>query len=243
MGDFRFGEILTNTVVLSIYNTLLCFVLAVMLALLLNSLRSEKIKKFTQTITYIPHFISVVVLVSMFQQIFNPINGLYGTLHRLFGGTGYPEDFRGLAGAFRHIYVLTTLWQQLGWQTIIYTSALSSVDPGQHEAAIIDGATRWQRLRYIDWPGLVPTACTMLILNFGNIMSVGFEKVYLLQGVLNRETSEVISTYVYKVGMGSGADFSYGAAIGLFNSVVNCALLIFVNWLTKKLSADEMGLF
>ena len=243
LSDFRFGEILRNTVIVSMYNVIVTFILAVGLALLLNTLRSEKFKKFTQTNTYIPHFISVVVIVSMFNQIFSPVSGLYGSLYRLFGGQGYPNDFRATAEAFRHIYVWTGVWQQLGWQTIIYTAALSSVSPDHHEAAMIDGATRWQRVLHVDLPAILPTACTMLILRCGQVMSVGFEKAYLLQNTLNLTTSEIISTYVYKVGMGTGGDFSYGAAVGLFNSVVNCAILIFVNWLSKKLSSDEVGLF
>ena len=131
----------------------------------------------------------------------------------------------------------------MGWQTIIFTAALSAVSPDHHEAAMIDGATRWQRVWYVDLPAILPTACTMLIMKCGHVMTVGFEKTYLLQNDLNLTKSEVISTYVYKTAMGTGGDFSYAAAIGLFNSVINCALLIFVNWLSKKLTSDEVGLF
>lgn len=243
LTSYNFKVILSNTVILSFYSVIVTFVLAVTLALLLNMLRSERFKRFAQTITYIPHFISVVVIVSMFNQLFSPVSGLYATLFWLFGGKGYPADFRATASAFRHIYVWTGVWQQLGWQTIIYTAALSSVSPEHHEAAMIDGATRWQRVIHVDLPAILPTACTMLILRCGSVMTVGFEKAYLMQNTLNLTTSEIISTYVYKVGMGGGGDFSYGAAIGLFNSVVNCAILIFVNWLSKRLSSDEVGLF
>jgi len=243
LTNYEFQEILTNTVVLSFYQLIVSFVLSVLLALMFNTVRNEKFRKTVQTITYVPHFISVVVVVAMFNQLFSPVSGLYGTIYRLFGGEGYPYDFRSMASAFRHIYVGTAIWQQVGWQTIIYTAALAAVSPDNHEAAMIDGATRWQRVWYVDLPAILPTACTMLIMQCGRVMTVGFEKTYLLQNTLNLTTSEVISTYVYKVAMGTGGDFSYAAAVGLFNSVVNCILLIFVNWLSKKLTSDEVGLF
>lgn len=243
LSNYQFQEIFGNTVILSLYSVIVSFVLAVSLALLLNTVTNEKFKKFTQTITYIPHFISVVVIVSMLNQILSPVSGLYGTLYRAFGGSGYPEDIRALASSFRHLYVWSGIWQQLGWQTIIYMAALSSVSHDHHEAAMIDGANRWQRVLHVDLPAILPTACIMLILRCGSVMSVGFEKVFLMQNSLNLTTSEIISTYVYKVGMGTGSDFSYGAAIDLFNSVINCAILIFVNWISKKLSSDEVSLF
>lgn len=243
LTNFRFKEILSNTVALSFYQLLVQFSLSLVLALMFNTIRSPKFKKTVQTITYVPHFISVVVIVAIFNQLFNPISGLYGTLYRLLGIDGYPEDFRAIASSFRHIYVWTGVWQQVGWQTIIFTAALSAVSPDHHEAAMIDGATRWQRVWYVDLPAILPTACTMLIMKCGHVMTVGFEKTYLLQNDLNLTKSEVISTYVYKTAMGTGGDFSYAAAIGLFNSVINCALLIFVNWLSKKLTSDEVGLF
>ena len=225
------------------YSMIVHFVLAVTFALLLNTIRNEKFKKFTQTVTYIPHFISVVVIVAIFNQVFSPINGLYGYFFRMFGGKGYPYDFRGMADAFRNIYVWTGVWQELGWETIIYTAALSSVSNDLHEAAMIDGASRWKRVLHVDLPTILPTACTMLILKSGHVMTVGFEKVYLLQSQLNLQTSEVISTYVYKVGMGASSDFSFGTAIGLFNSVIDCIILVTVNWITKKLSENEVSLF
>lgn len=243
LSNYEFSEILTNTVAVSLYQVVISFVLSVLLALMFNTIRNEKFKKTVQTITYVPHFISVVIVVSMFNQLFNPVSGLYGALYRLLGGEGYPNDFRSAASAFRHIYVWTGIWQQIGWQTIIYTAALSSVSQDNHEAAMIDGATRWQRVWYVDLPAILPTACTMLIMKCGSVMSIGFEKTYLLQNTLNLKTSEVISTYVYKVAMGTGGDFSYASAIGLFNSVINCAMLIFVNWLSKRLTSDEVGLF
>jgi len=243
LTNYEFKEILTNTVALSFYQLIVDFVLSVGLALIFNTVRNEKFKKTVQTITYVPHFISVVVIVAMFNQLFSPVSGLYGAAYRLLGGDGYPNDFRSAASAFRHIYVWTGIWQQVGWETIIYTAALSSVSQDHHEAAMIDGATRWQRVWHVDLPAILPTACTMLIMKCGRVMGIGFEKTYLLQNTLNLTKSEVISTYVYKVAMGTGGDFSYAAAIGLFNSVINCALLIFVNWLSKKITSDEVGLF
>lgn len=243
LTSYNFKQIFSNTIILSLYSIAVTFPLPILLALFLNTIENEKFKKFVQTITYVPHFISLVVIVAIINQIFNPINGLYGTIYQLLGGEGYPYDFRGMASAFRHLYVWSEVWQSLGWNTIIYTAALGSVSPEHHEAAKIDGATRWQRIWHVDLPAIMPTACIMLILRFGSVMTVGFEKVYLMQSTLNLTVSEVISTYVYKVGMGSSSDFSYGTAVGLFNSVINCALLILVNYIVKKMSKDEVSLF
>ena len=243
INNYQFKNIMVNTLTVSAYSIIVHFSLAVIFALLINTIRNQKFKKSIQTITYIPHFISVVVLISMFNQFFSPICGIYGNAYRLLGGTGYPFDFRGTSSSFRHIYVWTGVWANLGWETIIYTAALSAVSPDLHEAAMIDGASRWKRVWNVDFPTILPTACTMLILKAGSIMSVGFEKTFLLQTDVNRSKSEVISTYVYKAGMSSQSDFSYGSAIGLFNSIIDCTLLVFVNWLSKKLSSDEVGLF
>jgi len=243
LTSYNFKQVFSNTLLLSLYDILVEFPLPVIVALLLNTVQNERFKKLTQNITYVPHFISIVVIVSIMNQIFSPVNGLYGTFYRLFGGNGYPFDFRGLAGSFRHMYVWSGVWQNLGWDTIIYLAALGSVSSEQHEAAMIDGATRWQRVLHVDLPALLPTACICLILRCGSVMSVGFEKVYLMQSTLNLTQSEVISTYVYKVGMGASSDFSYGTAIGLFNSVINCIVLVIVNFVSTKVSSDEVGLF
>ena len=243
LTNYNFKQVFGNTIILSLYSIAVTFPLPILLALFLNTIENEKFKKFVQTITYVPHFISIVVIVAIINQVFNPINGLYGTIYQLLGGEGYPYDFRGMASAFRHLYVWSEVWQDLGWNTIIYTAALGSVSPEHHEAAKIDGATRWQRIWHVDLPAIMPTACIMLILRFGSVMTVGFEKVYLMQSTLNLPVSEVISTYVYKVGMGSSSDFSYGTAVGLFNSIINCVLLILVNWIVKKMSHEEVSLF
>ena len=241
--SYNFKTIFTNTLAISLYQIIAGFPIPVIFALLINIIPNERFKKVTQTIAYMPHFLSVVVIVSIVNLLFSPVNGAYGVLFRLLGGSGYPVDFRGTASAFRHIYVWSDVWQNLGWDTIIYTAALASVSTDLHEAAMLDGATRWQRVLHVDLPAILPTVGIMLILRCGSVMTIGFEKVYLLQSSLNLPTSEVISTYVYKVGMGSSSDFSYASAIGIFNSVVNCILLVTVNWISRRISSDEVGLF
>ena len=243
MSNYEFGEIVWNTVSLAFYTICVSFPLPVIFALMLNAMRKEKFKKVVQTVAYMPHFIPTVVLVSIVNMVLSPVNGIYGNVFRLFGGQGYPWDFRALPESFQHLYVWSGVWQTLGWNTIIYTAALSGVSQELHEAAMIDGASRWQRLMNVDLPSILPTVCIMLILRFGSIMSIGFEKVYLLQSPLNGDVSEVISTYVYKVGMSSVKQFSFGSAVSLFNSVINCAMLYLVNWITDKLSNSEVGLF
>lgn len=238
-----FAKLFKNTMYISLYSLVVNFFLAVGMALLLNTCRNERFKKVTQSIAYMPHFISTVVIVSIMNQVLSPVNGLYGAVYRLIEGAGYPKDIRGLASSFRHLYVWSGVWQNLGWDTIIYTAALASVSQDHHEAAMIDGASRWKRLVHIDLPTILPTACTMLILRCGSLVSVGFEKAYLMQGDLNLQTAEVISTFVYKTAMGGSGQFSYSSAVGLFNSVINCTILIFVNWLSKRLSDDDVGVF
>lgn len=239
----QFGLIFKNTVVLSLYSMIASFPLPIVFALMLNAMESKRYKSVAQTVTYLPHFISMVVMVSILQMIFSPVSGIYGNVYRLFGGEGYPADFRGLATSFRHLYVWSGVWQQLGWNTIIYTSALSAVSQELHEAAMIDGASRLKRIRHIDLPAIMPTVCTLLILRFGSIIGVGFEKAYMLQSPLNLEVSEVISTYVFKYGMDSFRSFSYGTAVSLFNTAINLTLMFIVNKISKKISEDEISLF
>lgn len=243
LTNYNFKQVFTNTLALSFGSILLSFPLPIIFALLLNTVENERFKKFVQNVTYIPHFLSIMVLVSIMRQFFNPVSGIYGTAYRLLGGVGYPADFFGMPGAFRATYILSGIWQQLGWNTIIYMAALSAVSPEFHEAAIMDGASRWKRILYVDFPAIAPTVCTMLILRCGSVMSVGFEKAYLMQTSLNLSKSEIISTYVYKVALGTGTDFSYASAIGLFNSVINCILLVMVNMITKRMTSGEMNMF
>jgi putative aldouronate transport system permease protein len=186
-----------------------------------------------------PHFISTVVLVGMMLQIMNPHIGIIGAISRTLFKVSPPNLF-GSPTAFPHLYVWSGVWQHIGWNTIIYTAALSGVDVELHEAAKIDGANRFQSIIHIDLPALMPTITILLILNAGNIMAVGFEKVYLMQTSLNLRTSEIISTYVYKVSFVQGSDFSFAAAIGLFNSVINMALLTTVNTVSQKLGETSL---
>ena len=235
-NSFMFSRVIINTLRLSIYSLLLNMPLAIIMALAINAVRNLRYKKFVQTVTYMPHFISVVVLVGMIIQMFNPIMGMYGTIYRMFAGGGYPRDLLTQARTFPHFFVLSTTWQSLGWSTIIYIAALSNSDPELHEAAQIDGATRLKRIIHIDFPVLLPTISIMFVLTVGGIMNVGFERAFLLQNPTNLSYSEVISTYVFKVGMAMGGmNFSFAAAIGLFNSVINCALLLFANAFTRKI--------
>jgi len=243
LNDYRFKDIFMNTISLSVYNLVAGFPLPILFALVLNALRQEKYKKFVQTVSYMPHFISVMVLVSIVNMVFSPVNGIYGNLFRLFGGTGYPVDFRGAEAAFQHIYVWSGVWQEVGWSSIIYLSALSSVSSELHDAAQVDGASRFKRIIHVDIPAIMPTICIMLIMRCGSIVSVGYEKVFLLQTPLNQTVSEVISTYVYKEGLNSFKNFSYGTAVTLFNTVINLVLLITVNKITKKTTEDNVSLF
>jgi len=196
-----------------------------------------------QVISYMPHFISAAVFVSIIEMVLSPVVGIYGNIYRLFGGIGYPFDFRTSAAAFRHIYIWSGTWQQVGWQTVLYTSALSAVSMELHEAARIDGASRFKRILYVDVPAIMPTVSLMLIMRIGSLISIGFEKAYMLQNTLNIRTSEIISTYVYKKGMKDFRGFSYGAAVGLFNTVINVTLLLIANTISRKVSDDEVSLF
>ena len=242
--SFYFARTVGNTIRLSLYYLAVNFPLSIIFALMLNIVVNPKLKKAFQTITYMPHFISTVVLVGMLTQILNPVTGLYGNLYRKFIADNYPTDILSKASPFIHLYVWSGIWQNLGWNTIIYMAALSGVDPELHEAAQIDGATRLKRVIHIDLPVLLPTASIMLILNSGSIMSVGFEKAYLMQNSINAVYSEVISTYVYKTGLGGTTNqLSYAAAVGLFNNVINGILLLIVNGLSGKLSGGQNSLF
>ncbi len=243
IGSVKFKEVFSNTVILSLYSMVATFPLPIIFALMLNALRSDKYKRAAQTISYLPHFISTTVVVAILNMVLSPINGIYGNFFRLLGGTGYPKDFRTTAEAFRHLYVWSGVWKGLGWDSIIYVAALSGVSHELHEAAQLDGATRLKRMIHVDLPSILPTVCILLIMRCGSLVSVGFDKAYQMQTTTNLKTSEVISTYVFKVGMGSFKDFSYGAAVGLFNSAINLTLLLVVNRITKKMTENEVSLF
>lgn len=237
----QFRTVVPNTIWLSLYGLVAGFPLPIVLALALNVLRSKRYKMTVQMITYMPHFISTVVLVGMMIAIFNPRIGLYGIIYQAMSGGKAPRDLMGQASAFRHLYVWSGVWQNMGWSSIIYLAALSAVDTELHEAAQIDGASRFKRVIHVDLPAIMPTAIILLIMNTGNIMSIGFEKAYLMQNNLNKSTSEIISTYVYYIGMTSGTgDFSYATAINLFNSVINLALLVIVNTISRKVTETSL---
>lgn len=237
LGNPQSGSLIFNTLRLSVYGDIVGFPLAIAFALVLNELPSKRFKSVTQTVSYAPHFISTVVICSMITMFMRKDGGLINVIIGAFG-IG-PYDFLSKAEWFPSIYVWTNVWQGLGWSTIIYMSALSGINQEIHEAAMIDGASRLKRIWHINLPGILPTICILLILNMGGVMSVGFEKAFLLQNDLNSETSEIISTFTYKMGMQS-RQYSYSAAIGLFNSAVNLVLLLTTNAITRKLSDTSL---
>lgn len=235
-----FWTLIRNTVTVSLYSLLAGFPMPIILALALNSAGSKRLKNIVQTITYAPHFISTVVLVGMLNVFLAPRLGIVSQLLNLLGITSGPLMLLSEPGSFPHLYVWSGVWQGMGWGSIIYLAALSGVDPALHEAAVVDGANKFQRIWHVDLPSILPTIVTLLILNCGGILSVGFEKAFLMQNALNLETSEVISTYVYKVGL-LQSQYSFSAAVGLFNSIVNLILLLTVNKTAKKLG--QSGIF
>lgn len=234
----RFWPILKNTLVLSLYGLIAGFPLPIILALILNNVKNAKWKKFAQTITYMPHFISTVVLVGMLSLFFSPSFGFVNTILRALGGSG-KTYFMGNPEYFPHMYVWSGVWQSMGWGSIIYLAALAGVDPSLHESAKIDGANKLQRMLHIDIPCILPTIIILLIMNCGSIIGVGYEKVYLMQNGVNIEVSEVISTYVYKTGL-ENQQYSFSTAVGLLNNVVNFALLALVNKISDKLSGISL---
>lgn len=239
--SYKFPIIMKNTLTISLYSLAVSFPIPIIFALLLNAMLGQKYKKIIQTVTYIPYFISTVVMVGLIFQILNNRSGIYGSLYTMLTNKTAPNILAN-GKLFKHIYVWSGVWQTTGYSAIVYIAALAGVDQSLHEAAKIDGASRFQRLWYIDVQAILPTASIMLILAVGNIMNVGFEKVLLMQNNLNLNYSEIISTYVYKVGLASGInDFSLSTAISMFNSVINFILLIIANWGSKKLNGN--GIF
>ncbi len=239
-SSYQFERVVGNTLKISLYSLIAGFPMPILFSLMLNAMVSVRYKKFIQTVTYIPHFISTVVMVGMLIQFFNPRIGLFGVFYTLLTGQEAP-NLLGQPDAFSHLYVWSGIWQGLGWSSIIYMAALANADPELHEAAVIDGASRFKRIIYIDFPCILPTAIILLIVSTGSIMNVGFEKTFLMQNNLNRRASEVISTYVYQVGIGSSSlNFSYATAIGLFNSIINFILISLVNFISRKVSDQSL---
>ncbi len=244
LQNYQFKRVLRNTLILSFYSIIAGFPFPILFALALNTVNRKRFKKGVQTISYLPHFISTVVLVGIIKQVFHPTVGLLGYFSSLFG-LGTPADLFASATAFPHLYVWSGVWQGFGWSSVIYLANLTSVSPELHEAAQIDGATRFQRVIHIDFPALVPTIVIMLILRTGSIMTIGFEKDYLMQTDLNLRSSEIISTYVYKMSLGAGslgsrADYSYAAAVDLFNAIVNLMLISLVNGISKRVGENSL---
>lgn len=231
-------RIIRNTLLLGVYSLLWCFPFPIIFALALNEITRAKFKKFVQTVSYMPHFLSAVVVCGMLVSFLSPIRGIINTIIKMFGGQAI--NFLSSAGWFRTIYVASEVWQTLGWGAIVYLAAISNVDPQYYEAARLDGASRLRQIWSITLPCIAPTVATMLILRVGSVLEVGLEKVMLLYSPAIYETSDVIATYVYRQGLISG-NMSYASAIGLFSSVVNLVLLVAANYVSKKIS--DTGLF
>ncbi len=232
-----FLQLLGNTLSVSV-GTLLCsFPVPILLALLLNQLPSRRYKKVVQTVIYAPHFISTVVLVGIISLFFSPSSGIVNFIIQWMGGQ--PIHFMGEASWFRPLYIGSEIWQNAGWGSILYLAALASINPELHEAAVVDGASKFQRVLHVDLPGILPTIVVMFILNSGKVMSVGFEKAYLMQTSLNLSASEIIATYVYKRGL-LQAQFSFSTAVGLFESVTNLVLILTMNYVSRKVTDSSL---
>ncbi len=235
--SYYFTQLIGNTLGISLYSLVLGFPMPIILAMMMNEVGSKVFRRTVQTVTYAPHFISTVVIVGMLQLFLSPQSGF---INRIIESVGLPAvNFMYEAKYFKTIYVLSGIWQGTGWGSIIYMAALTGIDPQLHEAAIIDGAKRLQRIWYINLPGILPTAVIMLILACGNIMGVGFEKVFLMMNDLNRSAADVISTFVYRAGL-IQSDYSFASAVGLFNSVINLVLLFLVNTIARKISETSL---
>ncbi len=235
--SFQFERLMVNTLGLNALGLLLAFPVPIILALIVNQLQSERFKKFTQTVLYSPSFISVVVVVGMIHLLFSPRSGIVNNAVEALGGE--PVFFMGSPEWFRPLYVGSDIWQNAGFSMIVYLAALTAIDPSLHEAARVDGANKWQRVRHIDIPGIMPVITILFILAIGNLFNLGFEKVLLMQTDLNLPASEVIQTYVYKAGL-QQAQFSYSAAIGLFNSLINLVLLLTFNWVARRANQSSL---
>lgn len=231
--NYMFKDLMTNTVTISLATIILGFPAPIIMALIINQVFGKRWKKTLQTTVYLPHFISMVVMVGLLNVLLSPETGIVGHVMKSIG----QGDINLLASekTFVPVYVLSDIWQHAGWNSIIYLAALASVDPQLYDSAKIDGASRWQTIRYVDLPAIVPTMIILFILSMGNILNTGFEKIFLMQNPLNLPVSEVIATYVYKIGIIS-SQFSYSAAIGLFNTLINFIFLLAMNFIAKRFS-------
>lgn len=236
-NSYYFERLIRNTLEIGLYELLVGFPVPILLALLINEVSSKRFRKTVQTVTYAPHFLSTVVLVGMLFIFLDPKTGFLNMFITMFGGDSV--SFMTEPGWFKTIYVFSGVWQQMGWSSIIYLAALTGIDPQLHEAAKVDGASRLKRIWHINIPGIMPTIIILLIMNVGSIMAVGFEKVFLMQNELNRESSDVIATYVYRSGI-IGAQYSFSAAVGLFNSIINFILLVSVNFIARRVGQTSL---
>lgn len=232
-----FPKLLYNTIILNIYSLLFCFTAPILFALLLNELRGRKFKRTVQTISYLPYFLSMVVVVGMITTLLSPTMGSINALIRAMGFKSI--NFMQEPQFFRPIYIISGIWQSIGWGSIVYLSAITAIDQELYEVAMVDGASRFKQVLHITIPSLKNTIIIMLILQVGNLMSVGFEKVFLLQQPTNYSVSEVLSTYIYKLGI-TNANYSLATAVGLFNSVVSLILVLFSNHLSNKYSETTL---
>ena len=235
---YYFERLIRNTLLLNIYYLLWSFPVPIILAILLNQIRKDRVKRFIQTTIYVPYFISTVVLAGMLYIFLSPTSGIFNFARNAIGLRSI--DYMSEAGAFRSIYVISGIWQSAGYGTILYIATLAGIDMSLYEAAEIDGASIWQKIRYIDFPSLIPTVMMVFILDCGKLLSSDTNKALVMQTAGNIPTSDIIGVYVYNVGLGSG-QFSYTAAIGLFINVINFVIIIAVNKLSKKLT--DVGLF
>lgn len=237
LNNPAFTKLLTNTFILSFYYILASFLIPVVIALAINEVRSRKLQQAVQMVIYSPYFISTVVIVSMTLLILSPRIGLIGEVYALFGAEA--PDFLARAEYFRHVYVWSEIWTTTGYFTVLYIAALSAIDPALYDAAKIDGASRLQRILNVDIPGIVPLALTLLLLGVGNIMNIGFEKAFLLQNPINLEQSEILPTYVYKIGL-LNADYSVATVVNLFNAAINLCTILAVNAFIKRLTGRSL---
>ncbi len=228
-----FWTTLRNTFVISFFTLVCGFPAPILLALVVNSLRQKKLRRVVQTAVYMPYFISTVVMVAILQILLSPSTGVVSNLLKSLHIIPQSINLLGTPSAFVPVYVLSGIWQSAGWNSIIFIAALASVDGQLYDAAKVDGANRWQQVIHVELPAIVPTIVILLIMNMGRVLSVGFEKVFLMQNDLNLSVSEVISTYVFNIGVQSG-QFSFGSAVGLFNTVINFAFLMIANMVSKK---------
>ena len=235
--SYVFWRVIKNTLGLNLYWLFVSSPIPIILAIAVNEVTSAGLKKTVQMVTYAPHFISMAILVSMVMQILSPHTGIVNNIIKLLGGQ--PVNFMGEAAYFKSIFVWSGVWQQAGYSSIIYIAALAGIDLQLYEAAVVDGASKLKRIWYIDIPGILPTAVILLVLHTGRIMNIGFEKIYLMQNSMNISSSEVISTYVYKVGLING-NYSFSTAIGLFNSLINLMLIVLVNKAARKFSDTSL---